>query len=130
MARYTVISMVLFILALDLGTTALRVHNRERRVARPGYIRHTDVELLKRILAVLQSYVEDADFDRYEEASQNAYGGYMHGPPTFYEGEMMEESFNSRAQASSPLHGKQGSRAFMESKRPGSGGDGSFGGGR
>lgn len=117
---------VMLIFLLSLGATAHQLQNDEvqkngeRLVRQADHVfLYRDLELLKRILANLQSDLT--------VSSENAYRGFMQGPSR-YDEEVVEESINKGSLlATQNKGGRLG--ALTAGGRPGSSGGGSFGGG-
>ena len=142
MAYYFATVIAIFIFALGLEATALNEHNGNMRddrfltkhEASPYPLDSTDIQSLKKILAFVEAAM---DQDAYAQQSRNTQQtntqqvlastnkGYMQGPRRY--DEAMTEN-RGMQQAESKFY--DALQALVASKRPGSGGGGSFGGGR
>ena len=158
MAYYFATAIAIFIFALGLEATALNEQNGNmrdgrfltKREASPYPLDSTDIQSLKKILAFVEAAVDQdayAQQIRHTQAAvgQDAYAqqirntqqintqqvlastnkGYMQGPRRY--DETMNEN-RGMQQAESKFY--DALQAIVASKRPGSGGGGSFGSGR
>ena len=139
MAYYFVTGFAIFIFALGLEATALQAQNGDMRDNRfltrreaPPYLDYADIQLLKKIVAVLEAdahqdaYAQHNNAQRYQQMLASAYKGYVQGPSR-YDEEMINEN-REMQQAERKFYNKL--QAVAAGTRPGSGGGGSFGGGR
>ena len=134
MMAHFVTGMTIVILALGFEATALQEQNMRdgrfltRREAPPTYQHYAaEIQLLKNIIAVLESesssqeaYAQQSNA-RYQQVLPSTYKGSMQGPSR-YDDEM------GMQQAAEKFYDRL--RAVAAGTRPGSGGGGSFGGGR
>lgn len=138
---YLVSGMTIFILALGLGTAALQVQNTygngnmrdsrflTRREAPPTYQHYAaEIQLLKNIIAVLESkssnqeaYAQQSNAQRFQQMLASTYKGLVQGQSRYDEEVEMQP-------AAEKLYDRL--QVIAASGRPGSGGGGSFGGGR
>ena len=138
MAYYFATAIAIFIFALGLEATALNEQNGNmrdgrfltKREAPPYPLDSTDIQSLKKILAFVEAAV---DQDAYAQQSRNTQQvlastnkGYMQGPRHY--DEVMNENRSGMQQAERKFY--DALKAFVAAGRPGSGGGGSFGGGR
>ena len=129
MAYYFATVIAIFIFALGLEATALNEQNGNMRDGRfltkreaPLYpLDSTDIQSLKKILAFVESAV-DRNTQQVLASTNEA---YMQGPGRY--DEAMTENREMK-QTESKFY--DALKAFVASGRPGSGGGGSFGGGR
>ena len=133
---------VSMILASGFKATAVQVRNDHgdrnvqdspvltRREAPPDQ-HNADIQFLKKLLAVLESdsnYAKQSNTNnRYQQMLQNAYTGYVQGPSRYDDKETIAMEIGMQ-QAAQRYYDRL--RGIVASSRPGSGGDGSFGGGR
>lgn len=134
---YYFVGIAIFIIALGLEATALQVRNGNlrddrfltRREASPyPHLDYVDIQSLKKIVAVLEAAAHQDAYAQHDNTPQmlaNANKGYVQGPSHY--DEMMNEN-REMQQTESKFYDKL--QAIVASMRPGSGGGGSFGGGR
>ena len=136
MAYYFATVIAIFIFALGLEATALNEHNgniRDERFltkheASPYPLDSTDIQSLKKILAFVESAVDQDAYAQQTNTQQvlaRTNKGYMQGPRRY--DEAMTENRGMK-QTESKFY--DALKAFVAAGRPGSGGGGSFGGGR
>ena len=100
----------------------------------PYPLNESDIDSLMKILEVVKATVgQDAhaqlqdDTYRYQQMLASAYNGYMQGPSRYDE---MMGNRNTEMQQQEEKKFYDRLQGIVASKRPGSGGGGSFGGGR
>ena len=123
MAYYFVAGIAIFIFALGLEADGQLPVSKEASYPK---LDSADIESLKKIVAVLEAavrqdaYAQQVNTQRYQQLPlASTYSGSVQGPSRYNE-EMINEQ-----QAEKRFY-----KAIVASNRPGSGGDGSFGGGR
>ena len=126
MAYYFVAGIAIFIFALGLEADGQLPVSKEASYPK---LDSADIESLKKIVAVLEAavrqdaYAQQVNTQRYQQLPlASTYSGSVQGPSRYNE-EMINEQ-----QAEKRFYDKL--KAIVASNRPGSGGGGSFGGGR
>ena len=136
MAYYFATVIAIFIFALGLEATALHEQNGNmrdgrfltKREAPPYPLDSTDIQSLKKILAFVEAAVDQDAYAQQINTQQvlaRTNKGYMQGPRRY--DEAMNEN-RGMQQAESKFY--DALQAIVAAGRPGSGGGGSFGGGR
>lgn len=136
MAYYFATAIAIFIFALGLEATALNEQNGNmrdgrfltKREASPYPLDSTDIQSLKKILAFVEAAVDQDAYAQQINTQQvlaRTNKGYMQGPRRY--DEAMNEN-RGMQQAESKFY--DALQAIVAAGRPGSGGGGSFGGGR
>lgn len=146
MAHYFVMGIAIFFFVLGFETTVLQALNGNMRESRfltrreapstPPRLDSSDIESLTKILKVVTAVVhQDAhaqlqdDTYRYQQMLASAYNGYMQGPSR-YDEMMGNRNTEMQQQEENKFYDRLQGIARVASGRPGSGGGGSFGGGR
>ena len=147
MAHYFVTGIAIFIFILGFETIVLQALNGNMQESRfltrrqtsefPPTLNESDIDSLMKILQVVIRTVarQDAhaqlqdDTYRYQQMLASAYNGYMQGPSR-YDEMMGNRNTEMQQQEENKFYDRLQGIARVAKGRPGSGGGGSFGGGR